>query len=525
MDFGKKIKFFNYRPMVSIFLFVMAGIIFAVGLNLKIFKYLILSIIVFILFIVTMIIKVFKAKTNKLFKVLSIFISFVLGCGLTIITFNYNDKNYNYNGYFMVVGEVCDYTSTSKSGLKIVSLDNVKLSNIEIEKVYNINCKLRLYLNEGDGRTKEFKLGEIVSGKFKLKSADYILNGEANFYMLNKNVKVLGFGSEDDIESTGKIQFNVFNKIKVKFKTILEKYMTEDYSSLGYTMLFGDKSNLDEEINESYSASGIGHLLAVSGLHVGFIVTLFGLFLSLFKANNKIKFYVISIIVFIYAFMCGFTVSVTRAMIMTIVLLFSKLRFKRYDSLSGLSLAGIIILLWNPLFVFDIGFILSFSAVASIIIFSRTFNNFFSNYFGKNLSSALSVSLSATIGTNLVMMLSFDKLSIFSVMTNMIVIPIASVAFMMMFGFVLISLVVPALGVFIYMFEALMKVVTGVGQITGSVSLLGAKEPYVLLFGLLLIIGSIFMSDYCIIKKRQKLIFSLITIFSSLVFGVMMFIC
>lgn len=526
MNFGKKIRFFNYRPLVSIFLFLMAGIIFAVGLKVGTLKYLIFSIGVGILFIFTLIIKLLKAKYKKTFKVVSVIIAFVIGFCLTFLILNNYDRKYAvYEGKYFVEGKVCSYSRMSKSGLRIVSLDDVIITNEKTNKTEKPDCEIRIYLNEGDGRTKDFKLGEIVSGVFDIKSADYLRDDEVNFYMINKNVKILGFGEEDDIASTGKIEKNLFDKIKVKLKSSLDRFMTEEYGELGYTMIFGDKSNLYEDMYDSYSASGIAHLLAVSGLHVGFIVTLFGILLSLFKANDKVKFYVMSIIVLLYAFMCGFSVSVTRAMIMTIVLLFSKLRKKKYDSISGLSLAGIIILIWNPLFVFDIGFILSFSAVASIIIFSRTFTNFFSKFFHEKLASSLSVSLSASIGTAFPIMIAFEKLSLFSVVTNMIVIPLASVAYMLMFVFSLMSIIIPALGVFIYMFEVIMRVVTGISQITGAISLAECNQYFVFGFGAMMVVAGIFVSDYFITKRKLKLLTTLISTFSCIVFGILMLIC
>ena len=137
----------------------------------------------------------------------------------------------------------------------------------------------------------------------------------------------------------------------------------------------------------------------------------------------------------------------------------------------------------------------------------------------------MSISLSATIGTMPAIMLSFEKLSIFSIVTNVIVIPIASVAYMFMFVFVIFSLIIHSLGVFIYVFEALMRVVTAISQVTGSISLIGVNKLLTLLFSVSLVSSVIVISDYALIKHKSKLITGLILLFVSIVLLLMMFIC
>jgi len=275
----------------------------------------------------------------------------------------------------------------------------------------------------------------------------------------------------------------------------------------------------------SYSSSGIGHLLAVSGLHVGFIVTLLSLFISMFKANKKVRFYVITTILFFYAFICGFSVSVTRAFIMTAVLLYSKSREVEYDSLSSLCFAGLILLIVNPLNAFDVGFILSFSSVASIILFARPIRNFFNKFLGDKLASALAISVSVTIGTTLPTAAYFAKLSIFSVVTNVIVIPIASLAYMFMFVSVIFALIIPPLGVFVYLFEFLMSVVTGISSLTGAITFASVNFTFVFIFGLLLIISAMFASDYLFIERRKRVVFTSCSALLAFLSLVAIFIC
>jgi len=525
MNFGNKVKFFNYRPMVSVCLFFIAGIIFAVGLFVGSLYYFLLSVLMFVLFSLTLIFKAIKSKKNKVFKVLSIVIAFLLSFGYTTLILTKNEEKNNINGEFYVVGRVYNYVDTSDSGLKVVSLDNVKITDAENEESYSIKSNLRLYLEQTDGKTNNFELGEIVRGKVSLKKADVLYDNKVGFYLNNKNIYVIGFGTEDDISSTENFSKTIFDRIKSSSNNVLNKVLGKEYGGLGYAMLFGDKAKLDNKIYESYSNSGIAHLLAVSGLHVGFLVVLINFILKLFNANDKSKLIVTLIIVFLYAFMCGFSVSVTRAFIMTIVLLFSKLRKKKYDSLSSLAFAAIIILLWKPLFLFDVGFILSFTSVASIMLFSRMFTNVFSKFLHVKIASAISLSLSASIGTLITSVVSFEKISPFAVLTNVIVIPLASVAFMILFSCVLISLLIKPFGYTLILFKLIMSIVTGVSSLFGSIVLSNLSLYLSIALSVFLCVGVLFLSGFIFVKKKTKAITSIVSFIFSFVCLIVMFIC
>ena len=125
----------------------------------------------------------------------------------------------------------------------------------------------------------------------------------------------------------------------------------------------------------------------------------------------KTKFFTISIVVLIYAILCGFTVSVTRALIMTVVLLYVKMRQFDYDGLNSLSLAGLIILLLEPLWLFDAGFQLSFLAVAGIIVLSPLISRFLCRYFNDKFANTIAVCVSAQVATLPVIMTTISNLS------------------------------------------------------------------------------------------------------------------
>lgn len=518
-------RLFNYRPLVSICLFFMAGIIFIVGLYSSSVIYIIFSVLSLIALLLTVVLKLIFVDENKLFKVLSVIIAFLFAMILSLIVINLEKSKYSFDGDFYVKGQICERTYRNNSKKCVVTIKNASVTDIKSLKKINIDGKIRLYLSEDDLRTTDFEIGEHIEASVELKSVSLFENGKPNFYMLNKNVRVLGFGSEEDIVSLNSYKRNIFEEFKVKVKNKLDSVLSADYSELAYTMLFGDKAGLSEEIYDNYTASGTAHLLVVSGLHIGFIVSLLVMFLGLLKANNKIKFFVISFILILYACLCGFTTSVTRAAIMSIILLYFKMRYKEYDGLSSLAFAALIILLLNPLHFYDVGFRLSFCAVAGIMIMAEPIKQFLVKYLNKKLASAISISVSTSIAITPVMCFSFSKLSIFSIVTNVIVIPIASFAYMFIFMALLISFIIPKLGIFIYIFELLMKIVTGISSLTGAMNFADANQTFILFFSIVLLLTIILNSDYIHTKTKTKLITMGVCVIICLILFMCVFIC
>lgn len=521
----KKNRLFNYRPVLSICLFLMAGIIFVVNIYIGKAFNIVLACLMGVALIATFITKLIKAKEIRLFKLLSIVIAFVVGACLSVGFIEIYSNKTEFDGDYFIEARVCERTRMSSSSKMIVTIDSVYATSLKTLKKTKVSGKVRLYLEEGTGSTREFALGEEITANVELSNVELFDEDRNNFSLFNRGIYVLGFGSEDDIVTTNNIDSTISEKFKTKVKSILDTHMDEEYSELAYTMLFGDKAGLDESIQTTYSASGIGHLLAVSGLHVGFIVTMLSFVLNKLKASRTVKFWVITIVIFIYAFLCGFTVSVTRAFIMTAILLYTKSRMFDYDSLNSLGLAAVVILITNPLWLFDAGFQLSFLAVAGIIILAPILTRFFKRYFHEKFASTLSVCIAAQVGTVPVMMTTFSSFSIFSIVTNLICIPIASMAYMFLFASSLFAVILAPLGVFTYMFEFLMKLVTAISSLTGAISLAGANKWMMIIFSVSLLFTCILGSDNFFLQQKKKNILSLVMSMVTVASFVMIFIC
>lgn len=223
-------------------------------------------------------------------------------------------------------------------------------------------------------------------------------------------------------------------------------------------LTLGDKEELSHEIKETYSIAGASHILALSGLHIGF---LYGLFLFLLRPlwewKAPFKFVAgcfIIILLWGFAFFTGFTPSVVRSVIMFSLLTIARVLRNEQLSLNTLSATALLMLVCNPLWLFDVGFQLSFSAVASILLLQPRFYHLITVK-GRIFRSAwglLTLTVAAQIGTLPLVLYYFSRFPVHFMLTNLWVTFMTS---LILYGALLLLLLTP----FPFLQFALAKVV------------------------------------------------------------------
>lgn len=152
---------------------------------------------------------------------------------------------------------------------------------------------------------------------------------------------------------------------------ILSKHLSGQELGIAQALILGDKSMLDNEIRSAFTATGSMHILAVSGLHIGLILKLL---LALIKLgakwiNRSTAILFVILLLWFYALMTGFSPSVIRAVFMFSVLTWTQWRGLQTSSINSLFFTAFIIVLWKPMYFFDIGFQLSYLAMLGIFLF------------------------------------------------------------------------------------------------------------------------------------------------------------
>ncbi|MEG2688350.1 MAG: ComEC/Rec2 family competence protein, partial [Clostridia bacterium] len=163
--------------------------------------------------------------------------------------------------------------------------------------------------------------------------------------------------------------------IQMKIKQMLYENTDETTASICQALLIGDKFGIEAQLNNEIKATGVAHLLAVSGLHVSALAGALYFLLKKLKVKPKARFVVVTILTFIYVMLCSFSPSALRAFIMSSVFTLSGVFGKKQDNLSSLGLAAVILLFIRPTSLMNVGFLLSIFAVLGIMLLYKPFND------------------------------------------------------------------------------------------------------------------------------------------------------
>lgn len=194
----------------------------------------------------------------------------------------------------------------------------------------------------------------------------------------------------------------------------------------------GDKDDLSEDIIETYSITGASHVLALSGLHIGFLYALLWFLTApIWKRFRYLKLPSLALIIILlwgFAFLTGLSPSVVRSVCMFSILTLSHLQPEKSISANTLAATAFFMLIIHPMWLFDVGFQLSFAAVTSILMFYSKLNRLYRSRYWliRKIWSLMSVSVAAQIGTAPLVIFYFARFSTHFLLTNLWVIPMVS---------------------------------------------------------------------------------------------------
>ena len=237
----------------------------------------------------------------------------------------------------------------------------------------------------------------------------------ANLYTFSNSIEYLGNRKTNPLKIISyKIKEKVINKIEILYP--------DDVKGILAGIILGAKSEIPDFIIESFIKSGIYHILAVSGLHVGYIVAVLLFVVNRFQ-YRPIGLVLASIGILLYILIVGAKPSVIRAGIMSIITIIGLQLGKETDSLTNLSIAAFVILVINPLSLFTPGFQLSFGATTGIIVLFANIKETLS-FLPKSVGDVAGVTISAQLGVLPFLLYYFGEVSIVCIFTNLIVLPL-----------------------------------------------------------------------------------------------------
>ena len=368
-----------------------------------------------------------KIVRNLIFLVITVALSLITALGFSAQVRNYENSTLE-NGYYDVNGKVKDITYTQN--YTVLILDDVSVRGV---RVGEIDYKVRVFV----GGSTFVDVGDIVKFNAKIKDRGLKFDGRYYWNDVSSGVKYTCSISRDDLAITDRDR-NFLETFNVFIRETLKSGMDEDSFAVAYALICGNSDYTDTDVFDGYRKAGVAHIFAVSGLHVGFLsAILFFLFKGI-KLNDYIKTGVILLVLFLYSGVCGFSSSSLRATVMFGVLSFARSSGKRYDMLSSVSIAFILLAVIDPIQVFTAGFILSFGVVYGIAILGGPIEREL-KFLPNKFSSSLSVVISAQIFFIPLSIAIFEEFSTIALIVNLIFVPIVGVIYAVTFVGMLIG--------------------------------------------------------------------------------------
>lgn len=382
-------------------------------------------------------------KLNTVFGISSYYISFFIGViTLLLHTNSLQKSNYIHCEKAFKTPEVITFTLREK--LKSNSY-NERFTAI-INTINNIPYSGKIIVNIQKDSTKNPIIGNIIKVKTTLEHNSSNKNPnqfDYGKYLSDKQIYAQVYINKQDITINKKLKKDIWyysGRLHAKIVHNLEKVnFSKEEMSVALALILGQQQEISSDIIQDYQYSGATHILSVSGLHVGFIMLFINFILKPIPNTRRgsfIKLFSILLSLATFAIISGLSPSVLRSVVM-----FSFLAIGNHLRRSGsiyhtLLVSMLLILLFEPYFLFDVGFQLSYLALFFIVWLQPLLKKIWTpkNKIQTTIWNALTVSFAAQIGTLPLCLYYFHQFPGLFFVTNIIIIPLLS--FIMIAGII-----------------------------------------------------------------------------------------
>ena len=369
-------------------------------------------------------------RKSRFFGLFIGFVFFLIG----IFILNNSDATKNYN-YFEK-----HLTNTSNA---ILAIDKVlKPGNYHykyVAEVLQIDHKKTtgsvLVNIEKDSVTSFFEIGDHILIKNKFIAIKESLNPyQFNYknYLAKQGIHQQTYVTKEELllldqTSTSFLGFIAAFRLKIQ-QSLQHCGFSEDELAIMNALLLGQRQDISKELTANYSKAGAIHILAVSGLHVGIILWMFSFVLKpleRYKRGKGIKLALVLLFLWFFALLAGMSASVTRAVTMFSAIAIGQFFNKRNAIEQSLIFSMFLLLLLKPLFLFDVGFQLSYLAVFGIIWVQPVFYQLWKPkyYIIDKGWQLFTVSLAAQIGVLPLSLFYFHQFPGLFFVSNLLIIP------------------------------------------------------------------------------------------------------
>ncbi len=331
----------------------------------------------------------------------------------------------------VISGEVADYPQKTSQGVSLYVYLSAKNSRLTL--------KTLLYADAEQGNLAP---GDRIKVNAKLCRSNISFGQENDYYTSNGVFLIAYKKGEPDVQKAARLPVRYYPQFLSKaLREKISELFPKDTAPFMTALLSGDRSQLakDHFLTSAMSSTGVSHVVAVSGMHISFLVG----FIMLFMRSRRTGALIAVPTILLFMAMVGNTPSVVRAGIMQVFLLLAPLFNRENDTVTSLGAALMLLLLLNPYSAANAGLQLSFASIAGITLFSSDINSallslggnggIFENKIVARLWSFVSASLSSSAGalvfTTPLIAMYFNKVSLIAPLSNLLVLWPVSIAF------------------------------------------------------------------------------------------------
>lgn len=418
-DRNPKIK----RPMIWLCVAFMFGILVGVYSS-KHVVFVHVFIILSVLFVIGAVVWIIKKNA---------YIAAVCVIGMTVAFL------YSYNVYsqrFAMPDISASESIVSARVLDISKIQDEYRVRYELDDVYingnKVKSGMMLYVENGD-----VNVGDSITFAANVTKPKQARNSKVfdyREYLANKGIYYTAYISAEDIIEHQRVKLNLFfdtkyiiNSFKHTTAAKYGEYLSSNAKGIVNAITLGDDMYIDDLHYDIYRKSGTAHVLAISGLHVGFAVAFAGLITKKLKKYGKAYTLVNIIFVWLYVLISGCNISSVRAGLFFTIYAIGAYTKQRSNITNTACITALIMLLCNPMSLFTASFQLSFAAVLSMGILQNKFTLFIHNKFNfipESAAKTFSAALCATVGVMLPIAYHFNTFSLISVFLNLAIIPL-----------------------------------------------------------------------------------------------------
>jgi competence protein ComEC len=285
----------------------------------------------------------------------------------------------------------------------------------------------------------------------------------------------------------------------------------EKEQGLAEALLIGYKDDLDKNLVQSYSNTGVVHIIAISGLHLGLIYWLLVILTRPIRRKKNLtwlRFLIIIFSLWMFSLLAGGGPSVLRSAVMFTCIAFGEVLNKKSSIYNTLALSAFILLCINPFWLWDVGFQLSYTAVLSIVIFFRPIYNWF--YFENKAVDSLwklnALTLAAQILTLPISIYHFHQFPVLFLFANLLAVPLSSLVVIGEIILIAISFIDPIARLAGWLLHKTILFMNGYVERLNNVSFAVWNNLSISIMQTILLLAFISFTGYWLMEKQAKAI-------------------